>query len=79
MESTSTYPAASASTKNAKPEPLPKDSLQCRVLAHLVMVYKWQPDYATRAAVYYSRINPYQLATMPDDLTREMLKLSDER
>ena len=65
MESTSIYPAASA--------------LHQRVLSHLVMVYKLQPDYATRAAVYYSRINPYQLATMPDDLTREMLKLSDER
>ena len=67
MESTSTNLVASALHQQILTQPQ-------RVLDHLTFVSKWQDDYATRAAVYYSRINPYQLATMPDDLTREMLK-----
>jgi len=66
MESTSTYPAASA-------------NLHTRVVTFLMFVHTLQPNYATRAAENYAKLDPFQLATMPDDLTREMLKLSDER
>ena len=65
MESTSTYPAASA--------------LHQRVLSHLVMMAKADKSFAWSAAKNYARLDPYQLATMPDDLKRVMLKLSDER
>jgi len=65
MESTSTNPAASA--------------LHQRVLSHLVTMAKADKSFAWSAAKNYARLDPYQLATMPDDLTREMLKLSDER
>jgi len=62
MESTSTNPVASA--------------LHQRVLSHLVMMAKVDKSYSWSAAKNYAKLDPYQLATIPDDLTREMLKCS---
>ena len=60
MESISITPAASA--------------LHQRVLSHLVTMAKVDRYYAWSAAKNYARLDPYQLATMPDDLTRVMLQ-----
>ena len=60
MDSTSTKPVASA--------------LYQRVLSHLVMMAKADKSYSWSAAKNYAKLDPYQLATMPDDLTREMLQ-----
>ena len=62
MESISITPAASA--------------LHQRVLSHLVTMAKVDKSFAWSAAKNYARLDPWQLATLPDDLTREMLKCS---
>jgi hypothetical protein len=62
MESISITPAASA--------------LHQRVLSHLVTMAKADRYYAWSAAKNYAKLDPFQLATMPDDLTRVMLKCS---
>jgi len=64
MESTSTTPAASA--------------LHQRVLSHLVTMAKADRYYAWSAAKNYAKLDPFQLATMPDDLTREMQRKERE-
>lgn len=63
MTSTSTTPVASA--------------LHQRVLSHLVMMAKADKSYSWSAAKNYAKLDPYQLATMPDDLTREMLQKAE--
>ena len=61
MTSTSTSHAASA--------------LHQRVLTHLVTIAKVDKAFAWHSAKNYSVVDPYQLATMPDDLKRVMLEL----
>lgn len=36
-----------------------------RVLAFLLFVHQWQPNYATRAAENYAKLNPFDLGDMP--------------
>ena len=60
MTSTSTSPAASA--------------LHQRVLSQLTMMAKYDKSYSWWAANNYPVLDPYQLATMPDDLKRVMLQ-----
>lgn len=44
-----------------------------RVLAFLLMVHKVQPNYATRAAENYAKLNPFDLGDMPQLLARALL------
>ena len=39
-----------------------------------MMMAKADKSFAWSAAKNYAKLDPYQLATMPDDLTREMLQ-----
>lgn len=44
------------------------------MLAHLLRVNKWQPNYAKNAAVKYAALDPYQLSDMPELLEKALLQ-----
>lgn len=49
-------------------------TLAASVLAHLLRVNKWQPNYAKNAAVKYAALDPYQLSDMPELLEKALLQ-----
>ena len=50
------------------------ENLRERVLRHLVFLASLDRHYAWSAAKNYAKLDPWQLATITDDLTREMLQ-----
>jgi len=43
-------------------------SLARSVLAHLIDAHKWDPSYAEKSARNFARLDPWQLADMPEQL-----------
>lgn len=52
-------------------------TLAASVLAHLIFVHKWQPNYAKRAAEHYAKLNPHELADMPEKLQKALLQAAN--